>query len=71
MKLVGVALLIAASEARRRPHLVTILADDLGWYDTAPTNPFAPTPTLAALAAEGLVLNRHYVFRYCSPTRRV
>ena len=27
------------------------------------------SPKIDALAADGLKLNRHYVFKYCSPTR--
>ncbi|KAJ1449643.1 alkaline-phosphatase-like protein, partial [Pelagophyceae sp. CCMP2097] len=52
------------------PHIIALLADDLGWHDTAPRNPAAPTPVLAKLAREGITLDRHYVFRFCSPTRR-
>jgi len=33
-------------------------------------NPLSPTPNLESLASEGVKLNRHYVFKYCSPTRR-
>ena len=32
-------------------------------------NPEAPTPHLLELASEGIVLNRHYVYQFCSPTR--
>ena len=53
-----------------RPHLVFVLADDLGFFDTAIYNPNSPTTHLAALAAKGIRLDHHYVFRYCSPTRR-
>ena len=53
-----------------RPHLVTVLADDLGWFDTAIYNPNSPTPALKNALDHGLRLDRHYVFRYCSPTRR-
>ena len=40
------------------------------FYDTAVYNEESPTPHLAKLAASGLRLDYHYVFRYCSPTRR-
>ena len=53
-----------------RPNLLFILADDLGFYDTAVYNPNSPTPTLKALSDGGVLLDHHYVFRYCSPTRR-
>merc|ERR1719158_506930 len=46
------------------------MADDLGWYDTAIYNPVSTTPKLKGLMDEGMRLDRHYVFRYCSPTRR-
>jgi arylsulfatase A-like enzyme len=49
---------------------VFILADDLGWYDTAVYNPVSPTPGIAQLAKSGIRLDHMYVFRYCSPTRR-
>lgn len=52
------------------PHIIAFIADDLGWYDTTLRNPSAPTPSIGSAAAEGLLLDRHYVFRYCSPTRR-
>eukprot|EP00937_MAST-01D_sp_MAST-1D-sp2_P007816 g7816.t1 len=42
----------------------------MGLYDAQPWNPISPTPTLGALAAEGITLQRHYTYLYCSPTRR-
>ena len=51
------------------PHFVFVMADDLGWNDIGFHDPRIRTPTLSKLAAEGLVLERHYVYRYCSPTR--
>lgn len=60
----------AIAGSPRPPHLVFVLADDLGFFDTSVYNPVAPTPTLAKLAGEGIRLDRHYVYRYCSPTRR-
>ena len=56
--------------ASPRPHIVFLLADDLGFYDTALYNPASPTPALRALSQQGILLDRHYVYRYCSPTRR-
>ena len=53
-----------------KPNFVAIFGDDLGFYDTQIYNPLSPTPNIARLASEGMLLNRHYVFRYCSPTRR-
>lgn len=53
----------------QRPHLVFILTDDLGWNDIGFHDARVMTPTLDQLAAEGVMLERHYVYRYCSPTR--
>ena len=53
----------------QRPHLVFVLVDDLGWNDIGMHDPRVLTPTLDLLASEGVVLERHYVYRYCSPTR--
>ena len=52
------------------PNFLIVIADDLGNYDTSVHNPNSPTPTLRNLSQSGLLLSRHYVFRYCSPTRR-
>ena len=50
--------------------ILTLLIDDLGYYDTKVNNPAAPTPTIGKLADQGLRLDRHYAYWYCSPTRR-
>jgi leishmanolysin-like peptidase len=56
-------------QAAGPPNLVFILIDDLGWNDIGYHDRAVLTPTLDALAAGGVVLDRHYVYRYCSPTR--
>ena len=47
------------------------LQDDLGWGDTSyhNANPQQLTPNFAALAAEGVLLDRHYVYHMCTPSR--
>ena len=52
------------------PNFLIVIADDLGNYDTSVHNPNSPTPNLFNLSQSGLLLSRHYVYRYCSPTRR-
>lgn len=52
-----------------RPHVVFIMADDLGWGDVGFHGGSAPTPHLDRLAAASLELRRHYVAPVCSPTR--
>ena len=62
--------------AKRRPNIVVILADDLGFGDFAAygarfgTTPPAPTPHLDALAAEGLMFTQaHSSNGVCTPSR--
>eukprot|EP00038_Savillea_parva_P011469 m.197762 g.197762 ORF g.197762 m.197762 type:complete len:512 (+) comp20214_c0_seq1:161-1696(+) len=52
--------------------ILTVLIDDLGFYDTAVHNPniVSVTPNLHSLVGDGLRLDRFYVYKYCSPTRR-
>src|SRR5690606_1117362 len=60
----------SADEADSRPpNIVFILADDLGWADIGYHDSDIRTPHLDRLAAEGVRLNRHYVYPTCSPTR--
>src|SRR5262245_53226918 len=58
-----------AAEARR-PNIVLILADDLG-YETLGCNggQSYKTPNLDALAAAGMRFDRCYVQPLCTPTR--
>ena len=41
----------AAPREAKQPHLIVVLADDLGFYDTALYNPTSPTPTLSKLVS--------------------
>jgi len=59
----------AAKSAARRPNIIFILADDLGWADVAFHRGNVPTPNLDKLAAGGVELTQHYVYPLCSPTR--
>eukprot|EP01051_Picozoa_sp_SAG22_P024951 SAG22_NODE_7162_length_769_cov_2.664179_1_plen_135_part_01 len=58
-----------ASRGRPPPHILLMLADDLGNYEVGFHNPLATTPHIDSLAAEGVVLERHYVYHMCGPTR--
>jgi arylsulfatase len=57
------------AEAQRRPNLVLIVADDLGWSDIGAFGGEIPTPNLDALAAGGMMLTQFYANQSCSPTR--
>ena len=52
-----------------QPHIVYILADDLGWNEVSWNNPGFLTPNLEKLASEGVLLNQSYVTPKCSPSR--
>lgn len=52
-----------------RPHIVLIVADDLGWGDVGYHGSEIETPQIDALAQAGTRLNRFYVMPVCSPTR--
>ena len=54
---------------KKKPTVPTRTTDDYGWHNVGWRNGEMRTPTLDMLAAEGIVLDRHYVFQYCSPSR--
>lgn len=67
---VALAAVLAAEGTATPPHLVMILQDDLGWYDTAIHNPanLDVTGNITALAQAGVVLSCHYVRAPPCPT---
>ena len=60
-----------SAAAQKGPKaILTIIIDDMGWWDSQPHNPASPTPTLGRLAADGILLERQYAYVFCSPSRR-
>src|SRR5688500_9401138 len=57
--------------AERRPNVVLIVADDLGYGETgAQGNPEIPTPHINSLARDGVRFTNGYVTApVCAPTR--
>ncbi len=53
----------------KRPNIVLILADDLGFSDIAPYGGEIDTPNLAAMAKEGVKFRQFYNTARCCPTR--
>jgi len=60
-----------AADKITRPHIVLVMADDMGWGETGYNgHPLLKTPHLDAMAAAGLRFDRFYAGApNCSPTR--
>ena len=57
----------------KKPHIVFMMVDDWGWADVGyhretPTRDIS-TPNIDNLVKEGLQLDQHYVYNWCSPSR--
>ena len=53
----------------KKPNIVLIVADDMGWADVGYHNPILQTPAIDRLARTGVELDCHYVQPQCTPTR--
>lgn len=54
----------------KRPNIIVIVADDLGWGDVSfHGSSQATTPDIDDLASNGIVLNNYYVSPICTPSR--
>ena len=62
---------VAATETApsRRPNIVLILADDLGYTDLASYGSEINTPTLSALAQSGVSFTNYHTAPNCAPAR--
>jgi arylsulfatase len=60
---------VAASTGTKRPNVLIILADDLGYSDIGAYGSEIHTPNLDALASAGTVLTNFHSTPLCSPTR--
>src|SRR5262244_2340734 len=65
----SVARLALAQQGAPRPHIVYIVADDLGWKDVGFHGSDIKTPSIDKLAREGARLEQFYAQPMCTPTR--
>jgi len=56
-------------KAIKKPNIIIILADDLGWNDVSYHGSDIHTPEIDKLANNGIQLNRFYTCPVCTPTR--
>ena len=61
--------LVSESSADQYPNVVFILLDDMGFGDVGYNGSEIATPVLDQMAADGVRLDRNYVYPICSPTR--
>jgi len=69
MKIALILGMLGLALAADQPHIVHIIADDLGWDDVSWHNQDMITPNLQDMAENGVVLDNMYVQTSCSPTR--
>lgn len=67
--LLPVSLNAAEKTSASRPNIVFVLADDLGFTDIAPYGSEVSTPTLSALAEEGMRFTNYHTAANCAPAR--
>lgn len=66
-----VAFIFAAEDSKsgKPPHILFIIADDLGYHDVSYNGAEFPTPNIDKLANDGVILKKYYVHNMCTPTR--
>ena len=71
--LLALQLAATAESATNKPHLVFMLVDDWGWanvgYHRNPPTKEVVTPNIDDLVKNGLELDQHYAYQFCSPSR--
>ncbi|KAJ9456098.1 Arylsulfatase [Diplonema papillatum] len=63
------AMFVGGCLGHRRPHILQVIIDDLGWSDVGYHGSDLPTPNVDRLARDGIRLERYYAQPVCSPTR--
>ena len=65
--------IVCSEQEDKKPHIVFLMVDDWGWANVGyhrdtPTKDIS-TPNIDSLVKEGLQLDQHYVYNWCSPSR--
>jgi arylsulfatase A-like enzyme len=68
---IGTPSIADAADSPRRPNIVIILGDDLGFADMGSFGSEIKTPNLDALAKDGVRFANFYTHASCSPTRSI
>jgi arylsulfatase A-like enzyme len=63
--------IVSAADTPRRPNIVIILGDDLGFSDMGSFGSEIKTPNLDVLAKDGVRFANFYTHATCSPTRSI
>lgn len=67
--LAATSLWLSPGAQAARPNVVLVVADDLGFSDIAPYGSEIETPTLSALADDGVRFSNYHTAASCAPTR--
>ena len=67
--LAGISLGAMAQKAGKKPNIIIILADDMGYSDIGCFGSDIQTPNINALAKGGLVMTQFYNASRCCPSR--
>lgn len=59
----------APTSSPTQPHILFVVADDLGSNDLGYKNQVVQTPTIDGLAAQGIKMTAYYTYVNCAPTR--
>ncbi len=65
----GLVGILQAQTTPKRPNILLVVSDDLGWTDLGSFGGEIKTPNLDALAKRGMQFTNFYVSVSCSPTR--
>ena len=64
----GTSILAQAQAADRRPNILLVVADDMGWTDLGSYGSEIETPNLDSLAESGVKFTSFYASLSCSPS---